>query len=267
MSDYGFWYSHPLGRLLQPMVVAWAYVSRALGWFYDTRISTLLIRPFIKYYGIKVEDFQMTEFRSFNEFFVRKIKPETRPINRDPQGLIAPADSRLTVCDYVSKKSLFPIKQVPFNLAKLLDSEELADEFCYGTLLAFRLAVDDYHRFHFPCDGVARAPTKIPGKYHTVRPGIYEQGIMPLQENYRELVRFHSDTYGDMIIMPVGALGVSRIVQTYKPGRVNKGDEMGYFQFGGSEVIILLKSQPIRLHKAGRENRVWMGEGIATHLG
>lgn len=213
-----------------------------------------------------MEDFSEENFSSFNEFFSRKVKPEARPIDIDPDGLMAPADSRLTVCDYITKTFPFPIKGVPFNLVSFLQDEELAKEFEYGTMFVFRLSVDDYHRFHFPTDGNAKSYKEVPGKYHTVRPGIYANGVMPLAQNYRHIIEFASDVFGESLLIPIGALGVSRIVETYTPGKVKKGDEMGYFQFGGSVVVMLIKSQPIKIHPFTVDQYVKMGSPVATKI-
>lgn len=231
-------YGSALGRaLLRPLVSP--AVSRVAGKLLSTRLSCLLIRPFIRQNGIDMAQFEPTAYRSYNEFFARKIRPELRPIDRDPQHLISPCDSKLTALR-IAPDSTFCLKHTRYTLASLLRDETLAAHYTGGYALIFRLTVDDYHRYCYVCDGEKGENVRIPGVLHTVNP--VANDYYPIyKENAREYSILHSELFGDVLMMEVGALMVGRIVNHHGKARVARGQEKGYFQFGGSTVVMLME--------------------------
>jgi len=139
-----------------------------------------------------------------------------------------------------------------------------------GTCLIFRLCPTDYHRFHFIDDGVCSNTTKIKGHYYSVNPIALKSINKLFCQNKREWSIFHSDNFGDVIYMEVGATCVGSIIQSYSPNsKIKKGTEKGYFKFGGSTVILFFKKDTIKidedlLHQTqlGFETSVFMGEKI-----
>lgn len=231
-------YGSAFGRaLLRPLVSP--AVSRAAGKLLSTRFSCLLIRPFIRQNGIDMAQFEPTAYRSYNEFFSRKIRPEMRPIDMNPQHLISPCDSKLTALR-IAPDSTFCLKHTQYTLASLLRDETLAAQFTGGYALIFRLTVDDYHRYCYICDGEKGENVHIPGVLHTVNP--VANDYYPIyKENAREYSILHSEAFGDILMMEVGALMVGRIVNHHGKAAVTRGQEKGYFQFGGSTVVVLLQ--------------------------
>ena len=139
--------------------------------------------------------------------------------------------------------------------------------------MIFRLAPNDYHRFHFPCDGFIGSRNKITGYYYSVSPSAVKENISIFWKNIREYSLLSSEEYSDIIISEVGATMVGSIVQTHKSiSKVKKGLEKGYFEFGGSTVVLILKKDAIIIDddlientKDGLETFVRMGEKIAVH--
>ena len=137
--------------------------------------------------------------------------------------------------------------------------------------MIFRLAPPDYHRFHFPFACIPGNPRIITGKLESVNPVVYASGIQPLVENERHVIELKSNVAGDVVMIPVGACFVGKIIETFKAGLpYNKGDEVGYFAFGGSTVVLLFKKNTITLRDdlvrysaLGYETAVKMGEGVA----
>ena len=231
-------YGSVFGRaLLRPLVSP--AVSRAAGRFLSTGASKFLIRPFIRQNGIDMESFEPVEYRSYNEFFSRKIRDGQRPIDADPNHLIAPCDSKLTVLP-ISAESLFHLKHTAYTTESLLKDSELARKYTGGYALIFRLTVDDYHRYCYIADGEKEENVCIPGVLHTVNP-IANDYFPIYKENARERSVLHTDVFGDVLMMEVGALLVGRIVNHHGKASVRRGQEKGYFQFGGSTVILLLE--------------------------
>lgn len=214
-------------------------VSRAAGWLLDRRVSALAVRPFIRKNHICMDDFEQRRFRSFNDFFTRRVLPGKRPVDDAPGHLIAPCDSKLTVYD-IRPDSRFRVKGTEYTLEGLLQSKELAETFLGGTLLLFRLTVGDYHRYTYIDSGFVTGSTRIPGVFHTVNPAAASR--CPIyRENTREYSLLESLRFGTVLQMEVGAAMVGRIVNAPGSRNVRRGEEKGRFEFGGSTVIVLLQ--------------------------
>lgn len=259
-------YGHALGRaILKPLVCP--CVSKAAGWFLSTPLSKVFISPFIRRSGIDMSQFEETEYRSYNEFFSRKIKPEARPIRQDPKVLIAPCDSKLTAIP-VTQDGRFTLKYTEYTISSLLKSPAIAAKYEGGYALIFRLTVDDYHRYCYVADGRKDQTIHIPGVLHTVNP--IANDVYPIyKENVREYSILHTDAFGDILMMEVGALLVGKIVNHHGCIEVKRGQEKGYFQFGGSTVVLLLEKGKAIIDgdilansSDGAETIVRMGERI-----
>ena len=226
------------GRLLVKLMIR-PGVSRAAGWLLDRRVSALAVRPFIRKNHICMDDFEQRRFRSFNDFFTRRVLPGKRPVDGTPGHLIAPCDSKLTVYD-IRPDSRFRVKGTEYTLEGLLQSKELAETFLGGTLLLFRLTVGDYHRYTYIDSGFVTGSNRIPGVFHTVNPAAASR--CPIyRENTREYSLLESLRFGTVLQMEVGAAMVGRIVNAPGSRNVRRGEEKGRFEFGGSTVIVLLQ--------------------------
>ena len=231
-------YGTRAGRLLVKLMIR-PGVSRATGWLLDRRVSALAVGPFIRKNHICMDDFEQRRFRSFNDFFTRRVLPGKRPVDDMPDHLIAPCDSKLTVYE-ILPDSRFRVKGTEYTLEGLLHSKELAETFLGGTLLLFRLTVGDYHRYAYIDSGFVSGSTRIPGVFHTVNPAAASRCLI-YRENTREYSLLESRQFGTVLQMEVGAAMVGRIVNAPGSRSVRRGEEKGRFEFGGSTVIVLLQ--------------------------
>lgn len=263
-----FLYEKPLGQqLLKLLILPW--VSRCAGWLLERGISRILVKPFVEKNQIDLADYPRRSYGSFNDFFTRRILPERRPIDQDPSHLIAPCDGKLTAYS-IGPDAKFHIKGVAYTLESLLRDRDLAARYQGGTLLLLRLSVDDYHRYIYAADGTLLPGRSIAGVLHTVNPFAAQR--RPLyRENCREYCLLKTAQFGPILTMEVGAMMVGRIVNHHKAGPVRRGQEKGYFAFGGSSVVLLLERDRICLDEdilrnsaAGEETIVRMGERIGT---
>ena len=251
-------YGSTLGRiLLKPLVTP--VVSKVAGAFLSTKCSCVLIKPFIRSNNIDMSQFEDVEYKSYNEFFSRKIRKGARTIDMDLTHFISPADSKLTVLP-ITNDTRFTLKHTEYSVSSLLNNKELAREYQGGYAFIFRLTVDDYHRYGYVDDGVKENNIHIPGKFHTVNP-IANDYFPIYKENTREYSILHSQNFGDIVMMEVGALLVGKIVNLHEEAEVKKGQEKGYFQFGGSTVVLLTKANAVKVDQDILENSK---EGIET---
>lgn len=234
----GLLYGSAFGRAVLRVLIS-PVVSKAAGCFLSSRLSVGLIRPFVRKNGIDLTQFEPARYRSYNEFFSRKIRAGLRPIDREPLHLIAPCDSKLTVLP-ITSESRFLLKNTLYTLPDLLKNKTLAASYAGGYAMIFRLTVDDYHRYCYVDDGEKEGNVRIPGVLHTVNP--IANDVYPIyKENAREYSVLHSRHFGRVLMMEVGALLVGKIVNHHGAAPVCRGQEKGYFEFGGSTVVLLLE--------------------------
>lgn len=251
-----------LGWLIRPEV------SKLVGRFMDTGLSRIMINPFIKKNAIDLSLCQKNEFESYNDFFKRKLVPGARTIDTTDEGFVSPCDSRLTVYDIEdTDRQTFNIKDSEYTVSSLLRDKKLAQHYRGGKLWLFRLCVDDYHRYIYNVSGKQSDVRRIEGVYHTVNP-IASEYFDIYKENTREYCLIRTENAGTVVDMEVGALLVGRIVNRYVDSTdVRRGEEKGYFEFGGSTIILLTqKNRVTPLEKINEnstrdiETRVRQGE-------
>jgi phosphatidylserine decarboxylase len=272
-----FTYENPLGALPLHALVKRAAFSRWYGRRMDALASRSKIVPFLANYNVDVSEFADApdSFRTFNEFFYRKLKPQARPICAGDDEIAFPADGRHLVLPDIAACDDFFIKGTRFDLPGLLGDAALAGCFAHGAMLISRLCPVDYHRFHFPCSGTPGPAKPVNGPLYSVSPIALRKRPSILWENKREITLLRTPQLGDVLLLEVGATCVGSIVQTYTPGvAVTKGDEKGYFRFGGSCFITIFEPGKVRFgddlvehSKAGREVYARMGDVAAYALG
>jgi len=265
-----FLYQNALGRLFLRLLMA-RWVSRLSGAFLDSRLSKPMIKRFIKKNAIDLSLYEKEEYRNFNDFFTRRIRPELRVIEQDPDAFVAPCDGLLSVYP-IERGSVYPIKQSEYTVADLLADERLAGEFDGGVCLVFRLCVHHYHRYAFADSGKPILNKYIKGKFHTVRPIALR--LHPVfKENAREVTLYESDNYGKMAQIEVGAMLVGKIENKPMGERFARGEEKGRFLYGGSTVVVLVGKDRVNFPKElfdatneGKEVPVEMGMKLGEKI-
>ncbi len=250
-----FAYGNPLGRAAVWLLARRAWFSQWYGRKMTKRESALEILPFITKYGLDVDEFLKSPFdyKTFNEFFYRALKPAARPIVPGDKVAVFPADGRHLAFQNVDTADGFYVKGMKFTLTELLgeaalpeDQRVLAKKFAGGAMLISRLCPVDYHRFHFPVGGTPGEAALINGWLYSVSPVALRHNIRYLIENKRERTIVTAPGFGEVAILEVGATNVGSIVQSYIFGRdVVKGEEKGLFAFGGSCVITIFQKDRI----------------------
>jgi phosphatidylserine decarboxylase len=264
-----FAYENPAGRFFVWLLVRRAFFSRWYGWRMslgarsdsENQIGQLvrmlggggdssqLILPFITKYELDVDEFAKSAFdyRTFNEFFYRALKPTARPIAAGDRVAVLPADGRHLALASIDAASGFYAKGQKLSLAALLGDTALAQSFAGGAILISRLCPVDYHRFHFSVAGTPNESRLVNGWLYSVSPVALRRNLRYLVENKREITLVESPVFGTVAMIEVGATNVGTIRQSFVPGRaVAKGDEKGFFAFGGSCVITLFQRGRIR---------------------
>lgn len=262
-------------------------LSRFAGWVARCEqpwIKNRLIKNFIRDYQVDMSlavKENPNDYKHFNEFFTRILKPEKRPIAPGARAIISPVDGLVSQLGDIREGQLIQAKKVNYNLQALLGgSSELAVQFQQGKFATFYLSPKDYHRVHSPCEGRLCEMIYVPGRLFSVNPQTTEHLPQLFVRNERVITLFKTPA-GPMAVILVGAMlvasismawegvitpaGAQKIRHWYYTDNVvslSKGDELGYFQLG-STVIILFSAHRIQWNEAIKSNKkVQFGECI-----
>ena len=230
-------------------------ISRLYGLYNGTKISTKNINKFIKDNNINMDLYEEKKYKSFNDFFIRKLKH----INID-KGFISPVDGKLLV--YKIEDNLeIKVKNITYKVSDLINDEIKLNN---GYIFIYRLSVDNYHRFHYIDDGKRIKRVKIKGRLHTVSSSSNKYKIY--KENEREYSILKTKEFGNIIYMEVGALLIGKIIN-HDLNNFKRGQEKGYFLPGGSTVIIIadnidVDKDILKYSKKHIETLVTVGEKV-----
>jgi phosphatidylserine decarboxylase len=270
-------YGTRAGSRLTSSLFVKRWLSYFGGLYYDSPASKRKIRKFVRQLDIDLEECEkdLRDYRSFNDFFARKLRPGARPVDTDQDAFLSPGDGRLLVFPRVDEDTLSYVKWAPICLMDLFNKDaELVERYRGGSCGVLRLCPSDYHRFHFPTSGTVGPTTRVKGLLHSVNPYVLNQKRPVFAMNKRTLCTLQSPVFGPVLLMEVGAMGVGSIVQTATANsEVQAGDEKGYFKFGGSTTLFFLEKGRIlfdevlvRNSESGIETLVRMGESIGRKI-
>lgn len=242
------WISRCFSFFFLPLFTRFSCFSKFYGFLQKTRLSRFKVMPFIRKFQVDSSEFlePASSFASFNEFFIRRLKPSARSIVSDQNVAILPADARYLVYPKIQCADDFWVKGKKFSLQTLLNDQKMASRYEKGAMAIARLCPSDYHRFHFPVACVPGEPRLIEGPLYSVNPLALKRHSEILCENKRMITELKTDSFGTILYIEVGATYVGTIHQTYVPGRpYAKGEEKGYFSFGGSSLILLFEPNTV----------------------
>lgn len=225
-------------------------ISEKVGAYLDTKASRWLILPFMRSCHLDMAPYRRktpAEYISYNDFFTRELLPGMRVVDRENTHFPSPCDGKATVYP-IGEDTSFVVKQTRYTVASLLKNRQLAKRYQGGYAIVLRLCVTDYHRYIYPVSGEKSDNYFIPGVLHTVNPIAVETAEV-FKENAREFTLVKNNEFGTVLQMEVGALMVGRICNYHQQGCVERGQEKGRFEFGGSTIILLIQRDRIQIRE------------------
>lgn len=245
-----FFYNTLIGRILLK-ICTMKFISDIAGIYMNSRLSKYKIKKFIKDNKIKITDYEKTNYNSFNEFFTRKIISIKRPINMTKTAFISPCDSKLSVYTISDDLTLY-IKDSYYTIGTIID-KKILKEYKEGYALVFRLSPTDYHRYCYIDSGYQEKNNKIKGILHTVQP-IALKRYNFYKTNTREWTILHTNNFDEVVHIEIGAMAIGKIKNEHENYIFKKGEEKGYFEFGGSTIVLLVKKGIINIDEDILEN-------------
>lgn len=232
------------GRILSKIILN-PITSKLIGMYKKSKLSIKDINKIIKDYKIDMTIYEKKEYKSYNDFFTRKINLDKRKMINNKNYLISPSDSKLLVYQ-ITEECILNIKGTKYTLEELVKNKIDLSDYKNGKCLIFRLSMDNYHHYCYPDDGKLLNSFKIKGKLHTVSSISKKYKIY--KENKREISILKTNNFDELIFIEVGALLVGDIVNNKKT-KFKKGEEKGFFNLGGSTIIILVKENVLKVDK------------------
>jgi phosphatidylserine decarboxylase len=257
-------YGNPLGKIALHAFVKRPGFSRWYGKRMNQPSTRRKIAPFINDYELDTSEFAAPpeSYATFNEFFYRKLKPNARPIASS--DAVFPADGRHLGFSNIDDIPGFFVKGQTFNIHQLLADSELSSRYQNGSLILSRLCPVDYHRFHFPVDGTPDKTRLVNGPLFSVSPIALARNLAYLWQNKRTITPIQTKSMGTVLMMEIGATCVGSIAQTFQANSpIEKGDEKGYFAFGGSSTITIFEPGKVTLTDDLLENSLQQIETYA----
>lgn len=266
-------YKDALGLKLTDSLFSKSWLSRLMGVYEDSPLSLRQIDKFVREYQIDMNLFEEERYKNFNQFFIRRFKPGVRKFDPRDEVFCAGAEARYLAFENITATQRFYVKGIEIDLPELFRNSMLAKDFEGGTFIIARLCPVDYHRFHFPCSGQIDHFQRISGQLHSVNPVALTAKPDVFLINERQVTCFHHQNFGRVAMIEVGALGVGKIVQSYPQGsnHFDKGQEKGYFLFGGSTVLwvlqkgrLILSQDLVQNSRQGLETWIPLGDSLGV---
>lgn len=242
-----FAYGNPIGRLFGP-IIASKLVSQLYGNAQDSPKSAQKIVPFLKNFNIQINQYKKgsfkenpieTSYKSFNEFFIREFQDGQRTFTPNNHEMGAFAEARYLGHASMTDDLIIPVKGSMLRAMDLIADQALAQDFVCGPLMIARLCPVDYHRYHYPDNGKTLQSFTVPGDLHSVNPLALKFRQDIFIKNERRVSILDTENFGKLAYIEIGATMVGKIVQSFDESQpFKKGDEKGYFLFGGSTVVL-----------------------------
>ena len=228
-------------------------------------LSRWLILPFVKVLKIQTDelDKNIKEFTSLEDFFVRKLRAGARPVKEGKKEIVSPVDAKVEQFGEI-KGTAFKIKGIPYSIDDLLENKEMIERFQDGLFIVLYLSPQDYHRIHSPADGVVTKQYELGGKSTPVNKWGMALGNSPISTNYRIVTELKQDDGMYIALVKVGAMWVNTIQLSHSTAHLKKGEEVGFFNFG-STVVLLFEKRKVSLNeRVKRESFIKAGEPLAN---
>ncbi|MBA4535909.1 phosphatidylserine decarboxylase [Bacillus aquiflavi] len=208
-----------------------------------SKLSRLLIPSFAKIYQLNKQEmeFPLNHYATLHDLFVRKLKADARKINDETNSVISPVDAVIEDIGEIEANNQIIVKGKVYSVSEMIGSDEHLQKYLNGTYMIFYLSPSHYHRIHSPASGKITDHWTLGNKSFPVNKLGLKYGKSPLSKNYRKITEMQHER-GHIAIVKVGAMFVNSIELTYEQVQLTKGQEIAYFTFGSTVVLLFEKN-------------------------
>jgi phosphatidylserine decarboxylase len=240
-----FFYNNFFGRIVLKIFISKPF-NKLVGLYMNSRLSINRINKYIKKNNIDLKEYEQVKYKSYNEFFTKKILSNKRPINMNENILISPCDSKISIYT-INEDLTLRVKDSYYNIDTLV-GKNIISEYVDGYALVFRLSEKDYHRYCYIDNGKKSDNIHINGVFHTVQKISLDKYNF-YKTNDREYTILNTNNFDKIVEVEIGAMCIGKIKNLHKNYKFKKGEEKGYFEFGGSTIVLLIKKNIVDIDK------------------
>lgn len=236
--------------------------STLLKKFAGSKKSKIIIPSYSRVYQINMDEMEkpLGEYSTLHEFFTRKLKAGRRLIDPNPFVVTSPVDGVIEDIGLISDEHLIHVKGKPYSISEMVGNNDVLRSFQQGTYMIIYLSPSHYHRIHSPILGRIGRQWTLGDRSYPVNKWGLKFGKSPLSKNYRVITEIQHFS-GRLLLVKVGAMFVNSIEMVHKGDLLNKGDEVAYFSFG-STVILLFEKDSFTAESIQTPKNIKVGEKI-----
>ncbi len=242
------------------------WISKTAGFISKSKMSRTWIPRFAKIYRIPLHEAEkaVSEYESLNDFFTRRLKPGSRPLDGDEQALISPVDGTVASLGAIEDGQILSVKGQPYTIKELLNDSPRAVNYVNGFFYVIYLSPSDYHRIHAPVSGEIVEKDHIPGRVYPVNAFGMTHMRKVLSRNER-LITYIRHAAGEVAMIKVGAMNVSSIRYAEPLSeKIGRGDELAYFEFGSTVVLLMENDTFLANGRLKVGDKVRFGQALGT---
>lgn len=218
------------------------FISTGLQRFSRSKFSKILIPSYIRIFNIQTDEIKkdVSEFTSLHDLFTREIKADAREIHEEAEAVVSPVDSVLESFGAITTDSTFTVKGQQYGILDMLEKKSRVERYIDGKYMVLYLSPSHYHRIHSPIDGIVTERFTLGRKSYPVNQLGLKYGKAPLSKNYRKITEMQHEGK-HVAIVKVGAMWVNSIELIHEREHLTRGEEMAYFSFGSTIVLLFEK--------------------------
>ncbi|WP_419956091.1 phosphatidylserine decarboxylase [Neobacillus niacini] len=215
------------------------WTSVILQRFARSRISRVVIPSFAKIYKLNQDEMEraLHEYDTLHDLFIRTLKKDVRMIDKYEDTVVSPVDAVIEDVGTINQTSEMMVKGKAYSIQEMLGNDQKVTKYLNGTYMVLYLSPSHYHRIHSPVEGIIVKQWELGSKSYPVNKMGLKYGVRTLAKNYRLITEVNTAS-GHIAIVKVGAMFVNSIEKTHKGMNLHKGEEMAYFSFGSTVVLL-----------------------------
>jgi phosphatidylserine decarboxylase len=244
------------------------WTSGLLKKFAQSKASRAVVPSFSKIYQINTEEMEkeLSDYETLHDFFTRRLKKGARPSDLEENSVVSPVDAVIEDIGTIQPDSLIIVKGKEYSIKEMLGTMEKAEKYTDGQYIIFYLSPSHYHRIHSPISGTVIDQWTLGRKSYPVNKYGLKYGRSALSKNYRTITEVRHQG-GWMSIVKVGAMFVNSIEVIHEGEKLVKGEEMAYFSFGSTVILLFEKNSFEPLTSIKTPHDIKAGERIGSIIG
>lgn len=218
------------------------WTSQLIKKFATSEVSRFIVPSFVKVYKINQMEMEKSveDYPTLHALFVRRLKAGARPSDPHPLSVVSPVDAVIEDIGSISGTNEIMVKGKTYSISEMLGKQQVLSKYINGIYMVLYLSPSHYHRIHSPLNGRIVEQWTLGGKSYPVNKWGLKYGKAPLSKNFRTITEMKHE-FGHLALAKVGAMFVNSIEVVHEGEHINKGDELAYFTFGSTVVLLFEK--------------------------